>query len=366
MTESSSARRTGPTRPAQAANDAPLWTGELDYRLPPDRIAQTPAPRREQSRLMTVDRETGVLGHHRFSDLPSLLPEGALLVANDSKVIKARLRGRKKTSGGAVEVLILGLGDGTTAPAMVRVSKPLHEGQVLELDGGVDARVASSPEQGRVLLDFSPRQVASVLEVCGEIPLPPYIDRRQGPSDQDHERYQTVYAATAGSVAAPTAGLHFTGALIERLEAAGFGFATVTLHVGPGTFTPVRGDLASHRMEEESYEIDEAVAATIRSAREQGRPVVAVGTTTVRTLESAALAGDGRLVGGAGRSDLFIRPGHRFAVVDALITNFHLPGSTLLALVMALAGRERIRRAYEAAIDEGYRFYSYGDAMLIR
>ncbi|MFN2378444.1 MAG: tRNA preQ1(34) S-adenosylmethionine ribosyltransferase-isomerase QueA [Candidatus Binatia bacterium] len=331
-----------------------------------DRIAQTPAARREGSRLMIVDRAKEDVGHAVFADLASWLPPGALLVANDSLVIPARLRGRKSGSAGAVELLLLGAPSGTVAQAMVKVAKPLHEGQQVEIDGGVTARVASRPEQGRVLVDFAPLQVAEVLERCGEIPLPPYVERTSGPTAADLERYQTVYARSPGSVAAPTAGLHFTNGLLDELRAAGFGFATVTLHVGPGTFTPVRGDVAEHRMEEESYEIGEGAAAAIAEAKSAGRPVVAVGTTTVRALESAAIVGGGAVAAGPGSSRLFIRPGHRFAVVDCLLTNFHLPGSTLLALVMALAGRDRIREAYRAAVEGDYRFYSYGDAMLIR
>ena len=347
-------------------DDGPFWTGELEYHLPPDRIAQVPAARRGDSRLMVVDRETGAIEHANFADVARFLPPRALLVANDSRVIPARLRGRKQGSGGAVEVLVLGVGQGTVASAMVRVAKPLHEGQVVEFRDGVTARVASPPAHGRVTLEFAPLDVTTVLERCGEIPLPPYIDRGSGPTDEDLDRYQTVYARRAGSVAAPTAGLHFTDALISELTSAGFDFATVTLHVGPGTFTPVRGEVADHEMEEEAFDIGADVAARIAAAKAQGRPVVAVGTTTVRTLESAALQGSGVVCAGPGSSRLFIRPGHRFAVVDALLTNFHLPGSTLLALVMALAGRDRIRAAYETAVADGYRFYSYGDAMLIR
>jgi len=345
--------------------DGPFWTGELEYHLPSDRIAQVPADRREHSRLMVVDRIRDGVAHARFADIAALLPAGALVVANDSKVFPARLRGRKRGSGGAVEALLLGVGPGTVAEAMVRVAKPLHEDQVVEFGGGVAARIASMPVRGRALLDFAPLAVGEAVRRSGELPLPPYIERNDGPTEEDRKRYQTVYADREGSVAAPTAGLHFTTDLLAELAAGGFEFATLTLHVGPGTFTPVRSDLASHRMEAETFEIGDALAARIAAARAEGRPVVAIGTTTVRALESAARVG-GRVAAGRGESSLFIRPGHRFEVVDALVTNFHLPGSTLLALVMALAGRERIRSAYETAVGEGYRFYSYGDAMLIR
>lgn len=345
--------------------DGPFWTGELDYGLPEQLIAQIPAARRELSRLMVVDRGSGEIHHSVFSEIAHWLPQRALLVANDSKVISARLRGHKRETGGAVEALLLGFGQAGIAPAMLRVAKPLREGQIIDFPAGVSARVASSPEQGRATLDFSPFAIADVLERCGEMPLPPYIERRHGPTKEDLSRYQTVYARSPGSVAAPTAGLHFSEALIADLAAAGFEFATVTLHVGPGTFTPVRSDVSAHRMEEESFEVPEQTAAKIQTARSQGRPVVAIGTTTVRALESSTTP-DGTVAAGASRSDLFIRPGHRFHAVDALVTNFHLPGSTLLALVMALAGPERIRAAYELAVAEDYRFYSYGDAMLIR
>ncbi len=354
-------------KPAPLSDDAdgPFWSGDLDYRLPADRIAQSPAERREGSRLMVLDRPSGAIEHATFADIARFLPASALLVANDSRVIPARLRGRKAGSGGAVEALLLGVGSGSVVPAMVRVAKPLREGQVVEFAGGVTARVVSPPEHGRAELDFGPVPVEEALARAGELPLPPYIERSAGPTEEDLERYQTVYARRPGSVAAPTAGLHFTPGLLGELGERGFEFATVTLHVGPGTFTPVRGDLGTHQMEEEAYEIGGDTASRIALARRQGRPVVAIGTTTVRTLESAAQR-DGTVATGPGRSRLFIRPGHRFAVVDALVTNFHLPGSTLLALVMALAGRDLVRRAYQVAVEDGYRFYSYGDAMLIR
>lgn len=344
---------------------SPFWSGELDYQLPEGRIAQVPAERREASRLMVLDRRDATVAHARFAELADFLPEGALLVANDSRVFPARLRGHKRDSGGAVEMLLLTTGEGPVAQAMLRVAKPLHLDQVVELPGGIYARIASQPQSGRALVDFSPLTVAQVVERCGQLPLPPYIERGDGPTDSDRERYQTVYADESGSVAAPTAGLHFTTKLLGQLADKGFGFATVTLHVGPGTFVPVRGDVSTHEMEEEQYEIEEEAAGRIAAAKKEGRPVVAVGTTTVRALESASL-GNGEVTIGRAGSRLFIRPGHRFQVVDALITNFHLPGSTLLALVMALASRELIQTGYEAAVNDGYRFYSYGDAMLIR
>jgi S-adenosylmethionine:tRNA ribosyltransferase-isomerase len=350
---------------AAAAADI-LWTGELDYALPHDAIAQHPSDRREDARLMVVDRASVGFEHARVADIASHLPSGALLVANDSRVIPARLLGAKEGSGGRVEALLLGASEGCRATAMVRAAKPLRLGQTVLFGGDVRALVVSLPTGGRAVLDFSPNEPMEVLRRVGEIPLPPYIERASGLDERDRERYQTVYARADGSVAAPTAGLHFSDELLAGLRRGGFGFTTITLHVGPGTFTPVRGGLDEHAMEEERYEIPAEAVHAIEAARRDGRPVVAVGTTTVRALEAAAAGGEGRLPVGGGATSLFIRPGFRFQVVDALLTNFHLPGSTLLALVMALAGRERIRGAYAEAIREGYRFYSFGDAMLIR
>jgi len=369
--------------------------GLLDYRLPPELIAQHPAPVRDESRLMIVDRASATLHHARFGDLAAWLPPRALLVGNDSKVVPARLRGNKSGSGGAVEALLLGAYAGETATrarALTRASKGLREGQRLLFAQGISALVAGPVQQGRCVLDFAPCRVAEVMARIGELALPPYIARPHGPSPSDAERYQTVYARAPGSVAAPTAGLHFTGDLLERLQSRGFEFTKVTLHVGPGTFTPVRGSLDDHAMEEEQFEICEEAIDTIGRARRDGRSLVAVGTTTVRALEGAmagamaaawaadaealrgappaaeshAATGSQTLRAGRGSTSLFIRPGHRFRLVDALVTNFHLPGSTLLALVMALAGADLVREAYATAVAERYRFYSFGDAMLIR
>lgn len=345
--------------------DAPPARVPLDYHLPGELIAQVPAPERDGSRLMVVERGVGPSCHARFGEIGAHLPPGALLVANDSRVFPARLRARKRESGGAVELLVVGFEGATAATAMANASKPLREGQRLVIDGvEPGATVVGVLGAGRVLLEFS-SDAREVLAAVGEIPLPPYIERPSGPTADDRERYQTVYAHDPGSVAAPTAGLHFTSELLAELARKDFGFATVTLHVGPGTFVPVRGDLDGHRMEAERFEISPATAALLRQAKAEGRCVVAVGTTTVRALESAA-SGSGEIEAASGQASLFIRPGHRFRVVDALITNFHLPGSTLLALVMALAGIDATRRAYAAAVEARYRFYSYGDAMLIR
>lgn len=377
------------TDTARAQNDGPIWTGDLDYALPHELIAQQPATERTDSRLMVVDRGSTVIAHHRFADLVSLLRPGDLLVANDSAVFRARLHGRKET-GGEVEILLLEAksrrSDGAVR-AMVRASKSVRPGQTLVLADGSACAIIESLGEGRYFVSFghgardaagdpphgrgqSPAvdDPAGVAARLGEVPLPPYIERPSGPLREDDARYTTVYAREQGSVAAPTAGLHFTDALIEEAGRAGIGMAFVTLHVGPGTFQPMRGTPEEHRMEEEWCGVSEETASRICSTREAGGRVIAVGTTTVRTLESAARAFEGgkqRIGAWEGRTDLFIRPGHAFQSIDGMITNFHLPASTLLCLVMALAGEARLRNAYEEAIRRRYRFYSYGDAMLI-
>ena len=352
----------------------PMHLSDFDYHLPAELIAQRPPSVRDGGRLMRLDRAREGVTHHQVTDLPRLLPPRCLLVVNDTRVIPARVLCQRET-GGKVELLLLEqldasseLGRAMLSPAlqqreiwwcMARASKTLRQGEQLLLGDAPDdasprVTVLTRPASGRCLLAASPGLPAS----HGAVPLPPYI-RRPADEDDSH-RYQTVYARDAGSVAAPTAGLHFTRALLRQVRAAGVEQASVTLHVGPGTFVPVRTDeVDDHRMEEERYEVSEATARAIAEARRQGRAVVAVGTTVVRTLESTG--GEA----GSGRTDLFIRPGHEFAAVDALLTNFHLPGSTLLMLVAALTGRERMLAAYEEAVRQRYRFYSYGDAMLI-
>jgi S-adenosylmethionine:tRNA ribosyltransferase-isomerase len=367
------------TDSARARDDGPIWTGELDYALPHELIAQRPAPVRTDSRLMVVDRASSGIAHHRFSELVSFLRPGDLLVANDSAVFRARLHGRKPT-GGEVEILLLEARSRRTdgaVHAMVRASKAVREGQQFILADGTACEVVESKGAGRHLVVFRSRQgegepaavaPARVAERLGEVPLPPYIERPDGPVTDDDARYRTVYAREQGSVAAPTAGLHFTQELIGEAAAAGVGMAFVTLHVGPGTFLPMRGAPEEHRMEEEWCGVSQETADRICETRARGGRLIAVGTTTVRTLESAARAfadGAGPVGAWEGRTDLFIRPGHEFRVIDGLITNFHLPASTLLCLVMALAGEARLRSAYEQAIRERYRFYSYGDAMLV-
>jgi S-adenosylmethionine:tRNA ribosyltransferase-isomerase len=330
------------------------------YDLPPDRIAQAPADRRDGSRLLVVGP---ALADRRFDELPALVPEGAVLVVNDTRVLPARLQARKDT-GGAVELLFLERlaadAGGERWRCLARASKPLRPGMVLGA-AGVALEVASTRAADGTVEIAVPGPAEPLLERAGELPLPPYIERPGGESAADRERYQTVYARHPGAVAAPTAGLHFTPAIFERLRQRGVEVASLTLHVGLGTFAPVRADdLADHRMHIERYDIPAATAALVAS----GRPVVAVGTTVVRALEGAA-TGKGALAAGPGATDLFIRPGYRFQIVDHLITNFHLPESTLMVLVSAFAGYDRIRAAYRHAVAADYRFFSFGDAMLL-
>ena len=337
----------------------------LDFEIPPDRIAQHPSPERDASRLLVLDRARGRLLHHRFRELPELLAPGDLVVRNVSRVIPARLRGRK-ASGGAVEALLLAASPDTagTWPALLRHSGRARIGLELRFRGAageVRAEVAELRCGGEVGLRFAGGVDPLAL---GEPPLPPYI-RGGRAAPEDRERYQTVYAREPGSVAAPTAGLHLTDALLDRLRDRGVELADVVLHVGPGTFRPVSPEaLRSGRLHEEWYRLPGATAAAVAATRARGGRVVAVGTTTTRVLEACA-GPEGLVAPGEGRTDLFLRPGSRFRVVDALITNFHLPGSSLLLLVAAFAGRDRIREAYLEALRAGYRFYSYGDAMLI-
>jgi S-adenosylmethionine:tRNA ribosyltransferase-isomerase len=338
---------------------------DFDYELPEELIAQDPVSPRDASRLLVLPPPGGALDHRTFGELDQLLAPGDLLVFNDTKVIPARLVGRK-ASGGKVELLLcepLDGGLGRRWRAMGQASKPIRAGATVALDG-LSATVDAVEGEGfyLVTLDREGEALLAALERSGRVPLPPYI--RRAPSAGDRERYQTVWARAPGSAAAPTAGLHFTEPLLARLSARGVRRTAVTLHVGPGTFLPVRGDsLEGHRMHAERYEVPEAAAAEIAACRARGGRVVAVGTTTVRTLESAW---DGAQVApGAGRTALFIRPGHAFGAVDLLVTNFHLPRSTLLVLVSAFGGRDRVLAAYREAVTRRYRFFSYGDAMLV-
>jgi len=337
---------------------------DFDYHLPPDRIAQRPTPRRDESRLMVIPRRGDGVRHHRFRDLPELLKPDDLLVLNDTRVVPARLHGRKET-GGRVELLLSRpVGDGRWE-VMVR-GKTRVGSRLLLADGALTATVETVEAGPTRVVRLEPSErLDAILRDHGEIPLPPYIDRPTGDTEEDRERYQTVFSAHPGAVAAPTAGLHFTPELLARLAARGIERVAVTLHVGPGTFRPVTAErITDHRMETERYTVSEAAAATIEAARGAGRRIIACGTTATRVLETVWQR-HGAVVAGSGESDLFLYPGERFGVVDGLITNFHLPRSTLLMLVAAFTGRERILAAYAEAIREGYRFYSYGDAMLV-
>ena len=340
------------------------------YELPPELIAQEPLADRSASRLLVLERVTGALRHHAFRDLPDLLVPGDLLVVNRSRVIPARLLGRR-AGGGQAEILLVWRRAPDLWDALVRPGRRLHAGAVVEIAPGFRVRIEASSSGAartagplrpvRLLLDDLEADAA--LERHGHVPLPPYIHRPDRPSDR--ARYQTVYAREAGSVAAPTAGLHFTPELLERLAARGVERAEIILHVGPGTFRPVETkDIRQHRVDHEPFTIPAATAAAVTRARREGRRVVAVGTTTTRALETAA-QDDGSLRTGDGETDLVILPGYRFRAMDALLTNFHLPRSSLLLLVCALGGRERILAAYAEAVRQRYRFYSYGDAMLL-
>jgi len=345
---------------------------DFDFELPPDQIAQEPAAMRDGSRLMVLDRVTGVVTHRRFADLPDELGEGDLLVLNDTKVLPVRLRGTKPT-GGRVEILLVEPSSAENgAPvwrALVSGSKSIRPGIELAVAPGFAVvPLAREADVWRVKLVIAPGDPLAAIEAAGEMPLPPYIHRKEGDPRAllDRERYQTVYARVPGAVAAPTAGLHFTPELLARLASRGVETAFVTLHVGLGTFSPLRvTEVASHRMHDEAFVIPEATADAIARTRARGGRVIAVGTTVARTLETGG-GEDGAVVSGSGRSALFVYPGFRFRVVDALVTNFHLPQSTLLMLVCAFAGTRAVLAAYRLAVNEGYRFFSYGDAMFVR
>jgi S-adenosylmethionine:tRNA ribosyltransferase-isomerase len=331
------------------------------YDLPSALIAQTPAEPRSASRLLYLNGASGALADRRFTDLPELLRPDDLLVFNNTRVIPARLYG-EKDSGGKIELLIERLLAGRRILTQCRASKPPKADQRLHLEGGVTARVVARRDPWYEVELLTDRPVAEVLQDIGHMPLPPYIMRPDNPLDQ--ERYQTVFARTPGAVAAPTAGLHFDADMLQRLQAMGVETAFVTLHVGAGTFQPLRvDDVRDHRMHAEVVDMDAPTAARINAARDQGRRVVAVGTTVVRVLESAAR--DGRVTAFQGETDIFIYPGYDFQIVDALVTNFHLPESTLLMLVCAFAGTGQVLQAYRHAVEEDYRFFSYGDAMLV-
>jgi len=338
-------------------------TSDYDFPLPPRLIAQSAIAPRDASRLMIVDRAAGSITHGRFGDLEQLMPAGDLLVLNTTRVLRARLLGTRD-SGAPAEILLLKpQGDGTWE-AMVSPGGKLKPGRTVHIAPGFDAQIVSITERRtRVVRLMVEGPVDDAIERHGHVPLPPYIARADEPADA--ERYQTVYAREPGSVAAPTAGLHFTPRLLDALAARGVGRADVVLHVGAGTFRPVEvEDPAEHEMHEEWYSVSDAAARAVAATRAAGGKLWAVGTTAVRTLESAA-GPDGTLVAGDGETRIFIRPPYTFRAVDRLITNFHLPRSTLLMLVAAFAGYELTMRAYAEAVAREYRFYSYGDAMLI-
>ncbi|MDA8020200.1 MAG: tRNA preQ1(34) S-adenosylmethionine ribosyltransferase-isomerase QueA [Thermoanaerobaculia bacterium] len=335
-----------------------MRTDDFDYHLPEELIAQRPAPR-GTSRLLVVPVD-GAVRHCAVADLPDLLRSGDLLVVNDTKVIPARLFARRHPGAGRCELLLLERLSVREWRALGRPAKRLGPGRRLDLEGtDLSAEVVARRDDGLVVRFDEP--VEPHLSRAGHVPLPPYIRRDDEASDR--ETYQTIFARHEGAVAAPTAGLHFTQKLLQELEARGVEQARVTLHVGPGTFRPVSAEhVGDHVMDEERYHVPDGTAAAVAACRRRGGRVVAVGTTVVRTLESAAEA-DGTVTAGGSRTRLFITPGYRFRVVDALLTNFHLPKSTLLMLVSALAGRDQILSAYTEAVEEKYRFYSYGDAM---
>jgi S-adenosylmethionine:tRNA ribosyltransferase-isomerase len=361
----------------------PLRVSDFDFHLPADLVAQTPPAERGSSRLMHVERRAGTFADRRFADLPALLRPDDLLVMNDTRVFPARLLGSRLPGGGAVECLLVrrvadaaGAAGAAEPPGSEAWSALVHPGQrlrpgsefVFEGPGRVlHGRILDRQFHGRRTVRLWTSDGSSVRDAVhdrGHVPLPPYI--RRPDSGADRERYQTVYARREGSIAAPTAGLHFTPAILGALAAAGIETATITLHVGYGTFQPVRAELVhDHQMDSEDYEVSAETAAALTRARAAGRRIVAVGTTTTRTLESLALGPDGQVSAGAGSTALFITPGHTFRLIGGLVTNFHVPRSSLLMLVSAFAGVDLMRRAYAHAVAERYRFYSYGDAMLI-
>jgi S-adenosylmethionine:tRNA ribosyltransferase-isomerase len=334
-----------------------MKTADFVYDLPADLIAQTPIEPRDASRLLVLDRSSGSIEHRHFYELPDLLRPGDLLVANESRVIPARIFARKAHSGGAIEILLLRRLDDLTWQALLRGHR-LRVGTQIEIETGLIAQVIEHSPTGEFVLRFD-RPIDVQLDRVGVMPLPPYIHTRLA----DPNRYQTVYAHTPGSAAAPTAGLHFTPQLIDRLKERGIDLAQVTLHVGLDTFKPVESEeVEQHHIHTEYMEFDQATALRVRQAKQAGRRVIAVGTTAVRVLETAARNG---LQAFSGDTNLFIYPGFEFRAIDGLITNFHLPRSSLLMLVSAFAGKEKIDRAYAAAIAQKYRFFSFGDAMLI-
>lgn len=343
-----------------------MHINEFAYKLPVDLIAQYPAEKRENARLMVIHRDSGAIEHRRFYDILDYLSPGDCLVMNNSKVLPARLIGNKETMGIEVEFLLLKRKQGDVWEAMVRPGRRLKPGDRVRFSEEplLCATILDYGDDGTRIVEFKYEGIfLEILEKVGRMPLPPYIQRESG--ERDRERYQTVYCKIEGSVAAPTAGLHFTGELLDRIKAKGVYLAYVTLHVGIGTFRPVKCEnIEEHRMHFEEYWIDEETADLINKTKASGGKIFSVGTTSTRTLESAA-SEDGTVRAGHGNTDIFIYPGFKFRVIDSQITNFHLPKSTLLMLVSAFYDREKILEAYKLAVKERYRFFSYGDAMLL-
>jgi S-adenosylmethionine:tRNA ribosyltransferase-isomerase len=346
----------------------------FDYHLPEALIAQTPATDRDKSRLLHLNRGNGAVSHRYFHDIVTLLRPSDVLVVNNTRVVPGRLHGRKAT-GGKAELLILDYGEtdgrgrddcNRVYRCLIKASKQAAAGTRIHFDEGLVAEVMGFSDGIYTVAFSAPKPFDGILHRIGRMPLPPYIKRDETQADDaDRTRYQTVYAREQGAIAAPTAGLHFTDAVLSQISEKGVTVAAVTLHVGYGTFVPVRvDDIRDHRMHDEWYAISQETARIVNQAKTKGRRVVAVGTTSVRTLEYAT-GSDGLILPGSGRCDLFIYPGYTFKTVDAMITNFHLPRSTLLMLVSAFAGRETMLQVYAAAVKEKYRFFSYGDAMLI-
>jgi S-adenosylmethionine:tRNA ribosyltransferase-isomerase len=353
-----------------------MRVGDFDFELPQEQIAQEPGPR-GGSRLLVLDRRSGATTHSTFSSIRDHLRAGDLLVVNDTRVFPARLMGRRVPSGGAVECLLMGVGRAVAGiPGAEEWDALVHPGQKLKAGAGLLFERGGVTLHGEILerrfhgrrrvrlWEASGRSVTDAFDAIGHVPLPPYIAREDRPDDR--ERYQTVYARARGSIAAPTAGLHFTDAILGDLAARGVERTRVTLHVGYGTFKPVRvEDVEYHSVDPEAFDVSAESAASLTRARQEGRRIIAVGTTTARVLESLTVSAAGEVLPAAGETDTFIYPGHRFTLVDGLVTNFHVPRSSLLILVCAFGGPEPVLAAYRDAVARGYRFYSYGDAMLV-
>jgi len=337
---------------------------EFDYNLPKDLIAQYPAKERDASRLLVIDKLKGSVGHGNFSDVLEYLNPGDCLVINDTKVIPARLWGVKENSQTRVEVLLLEQKEKNLYKALIRPGSKLKPGQKILFNGGkLSAQLLSKGAGGAEIKFNANGNLLDILEDIGEVPLPPYIERK--PETQDRQRYQTVFAKNKGAIAAPTAGLHFTPELLDKISKKGVNIARLTLHVGYGTFKPVKEeDIENHDIESEHFEISPETAEMLNKTKQNGGRIIAVGTTSTRALETIA-GKNGKIIATKEKTNLFIYPGYKFKFVDALLTNFHLPKTTLLMLVCAFAGRDLVFKAYREAVEEKYRFYSYGDAMLI-